>query len=100
MRRLMSFGWAYGGGIDPEDFYVVDVRQIPNVNFLTPRLRKSHVLSNPFAQSVISLADLVPNVAVGCSFGKHRSVIIVEEIARQLRAKGEEVEVIHRDRDK
>jgi UPF0042 nucleotide-binding protein len=37
------------------------------------------------------------NIYVGCFGGKHRSVAIVEMVAARLKAKGEEVVVVHRD---
>ena len=40
------------------------------------------------------------SVAVGCTGGRHRSVAIVEALARELRAAGREVNVTHRDVEK
>ena len=39
-------------------------------------------------------------IALGCTGGRHRSVAMAEEIARQLRSLGFEPTVIHRDIDK
>jgi UPF0042 nucleotide-binding protein len=36
-------------------------------------------------------------VAVGCTGGRHRSVVLVEALARQLREAGHDVSVRHRD---
>ena len=36
-------------------------------------------------------------VAVGCTGGRHRSVAIVEEIAKRLRAAGHAARIEHRD---
>jgi UPF0042 nucleotide-binding protein len=36
-------------------------------------------------------------VAVGCTGGRHRSVVVAEELARRLRAEDLEVTVRHRD---
>ena len=40
------------------------------------------------------------SVAVGCTGGQHRSVAVVEALARELRAAGREVNVTHRDAGK
>jgi UPF0042 nucleotide-binding protein len=40
------------------------------------------------------------SVAVGCTGGRHRSVAIVNALARKLRASGREVNVNHRDVEK
>jgi UPF0042 nucleotide-binding protein len=39
-------------------------------------------------------------IAVGCTGGRHRSVVLVEELARLLREAGHEVSVGHRDIDR
>jgi UPF0042 nucleotide-binding protein len=36
-------------------------------------------------------------VAVGCTGGRHRSVVVAEELARRLRAENLQVTVRHRD---
>ncbi len=36
-------------------------------------------------------------IAIGCTGGRHRSVVLVEELARRLRGVGHEVSVRHRD---
>jgi UPF0042 nucleotide-binding protein len=39
-------------------------------------------------------------IAVGCTGGRHRSVVLTEELARLLREAGHEVTVRHRDVDR
>jgi UPF0042 nucleotide-binding protein len=39
-------------------------------------------------------------IAVGCTGGRHRSVVLVEELARRLRDAGHEVSVRHRDMER
>ncbi|MGH2772301.1 MAG: RapZ C-terminal domain-containing protein, partial [Actinomycetota bacterium] len=39
-------------------------------------------------------------IGVGCTGGKHRSVVIAEEIARYLSGKGYSATVVHRDLDR
>jgi UPF0042 nucleotide-binding protein len=36
-------------------------------------------------------------VAVGCTGGKHRSVVIAQQLARRLTEDGVEAQVVHRD---
>lgn len=109
-RRLrvttLSFGFKYG--LPPDADFVVDVRFLPNP-FWEPDLRdltgrdgavSAYVLSRPEAAAFVDrLVDLIHStvpgferegkryltVAVGCTGGKHRSVAIVEELARRLR---------------
>ena len=37
------------------------------------------------------------SIAIGCTGGKHRSVAMTEEIARQMREAGYDVGTVHRD---
>jgi len=39
-------------------------------------------------------------VGIGCTGGRHRSVVLAEELARHLRRKGYEPRVQHRDVDR
>ena len=39
-------------------------------------------------------------IALGCTGGRHRSVVIAEELARRLAAHGQRAAVLHRDIDK
>ena len=39
-------------------------------------------------------------IAVGCTGGRHRSVVLTEELGRLLRQEGHEVSVRHRDVDR
>ncbi|MBM3306665.1 MAG: RNase adapter RapZ, partial [Candidatus Aminicenantes bacterium] len=36
-------------------------------------------------------------VSVGCTGGRHRSVVIAEELRKHLRAAGSDVKIYHRD---
>jgi RNase adapter protein RapZ len=116
--RLMSFGFKYG--LPGEADVVMDVRFIPNPHFvetLRPQTGQDpevaeYVVGNEKAQEFLSkftdlLTFLVPHyrnegksyltIAVGCTGGKHRSVAIVEEIARSFRSQGIAVAIEHRD---
>ncbi len=116
--HLMSFGYRYG--IPLEADLLVDVRFLPNPYFvpelkgrtgIDPRVR-DHVFSFDEAREFLRrftdlLEYLIPlyekegktslTVAVGCTGGKHRSVTVVEEMARRLEGTGKRVQVLHRD---
>ncbi|WP_461393960.1 RNase adapter RapZ [Deferrisoma sp.] len=116
--NLVSFGYRYG--IPHEADLLVDVRFLPNPYFV-PELKgrtgreaevQAYVLETEPAQEFLArFLDLVEyliplyeqegktslTVAVGCTGGKHRSVTLVEEMARRLAAQGREARIFHRD---
>jgi len=116
--NVISFGFKYGIPIDAD--FVADMRFLPNP-YWVPTLRgktgrspdvSDYVLgqqgAREFADAYVRLLRGVAEgylregkrfmaVAVGCTGGKHRSVAMTEEIARQLRDAGYEVAPIHRD---
>ena len=118
---LVSFGYKYGTPRDAD--LVLDVRFLPNphwVDDLRPlpgsdeRVRR-YVTSQPaydaFMERLRALLDvLVPGyvregksyltVAVGCTGGRHRSVVVVDELARWFRERGLPTAVDHRDLDR
>jgi UPF0042 nucleotide-binding protein len=120
---IISFGFKYGIPIDCD--LVFDVRFIPNPYYI-PSMRKltgkneavkEYVLSNElttvFFKKIIDLLDfLIPNyikegktqlvIGIGCTGGRHRSVVIGELICRTLSDKKYTVIIEHRDieRDK
>jgi UPF0042 nucleotide-binding protein len=124
-RRLMisvvSFGFRYG--IPTEADLVFDVRFLPNPHFV-PRLRpfsgknprvaryiRSFPQTGQFLRRIESLLSyLIPHyiregksyltVALGCTGGRHRSVMLAEVIRRTLARKGYSTKVVHRDLDK
>jgi ADP-ribose pyrophosphatase len=113
---VTSFG--YGHGAAPEAHAVFDVRhhfKDPHVN---PTLRGKTgadpavivaVLGTPgVARLVRSIAAAVSafsggpqpgpvTVAIGCAGGRHRSVVIADEVASRLRGMGIRPAVVHRD---
>ncbi|KNY04425.1 RNase adapter RapZ [Microbacterium sp. GCS4] len=116
---LLSFGFKYGLPTDVD--LVADMRFLPNP-FWNEELRgltgqdeevKEYVLSRQGASEFLDAytAALTPvlegyqrenkshsTVAIGCTGGKHRSVAMVEELARRLASvPGVAVNVRHRD---
>ncbi|WP_297565140.1 RNase adapter RapZ [uncultured Arcanobacterium sp.] len=115
---VMSFGFKYGLPLDAD--HVADVRFIPNPYWVS-ELRHLSGKDEPVRDFVMKVdgaqqfvqryAELITGmvagyehelkpyvtVAIGCTGGKHRSVAISEELARQLRNNGLSVRTIHRD---
>jgi len=115
---LLSFGYKYGIPLDAD--LVMDVRFLPNPHYVS-RLRpltgdeapvKDFVLGAPvtveFIAKFTSLIEfLIPlymnegktmlTVAVGCTGGRHRSVVIARRLEEILISKDYQVIVRHRD---
>ncbi|MFL6240842.1 MAG: RNase adapter RapZ [Actinomycetes bacterium] len=118
---IVSFGYKYGLPVDAD--LVADCRFLPNPHWV-PELRehsgledtvRAYVLEQPAATDFLDRYDELLRVvstgyrtegkryvtlAVGCTGGKHRSVVMAEELAKRLRAAdptGVEVTVVHRD---
>ena len=115
---VMSFGYKHGLPLDVD--LVLDCRFLPNphwVDELRPKTGRDkavrrYVLDNPqtgeFLEKLEGLFDvLLPGyvaegksyltIAVGCTGGRHRSVVIADELAGRLRKRGFEPRVFHRD---
>jgi RNase adapter protein RapZ len=115
---VVSFGFKYGA---PRDADVqLDVRFLPNPHWI-PELRplpgtdervgnyvREQDAYAPFIERLEALLDVtVPGfvaegksyltVAVGCTGGHHRSVVVAEELGRYFRELGLPVVVVHRD---
>ena len=114
----VSFGFRQGV---PEDADLMfDVRFLPNPHFI-PKFRPftgrnpqvaRYILSFPQTKEFIEriselLVYLIPHyiregksyltIAFGCTGGKHRSVLIAEEVKKRLAKAGYNVKVVHRD---
>jgi RNase adapter protein RapZ len=118
---VVSFGYKYGVPIDAD--LIFDVRFLPNPHFV-PALRKftgrsanvrrfirSFPQTGEFLRRMESLlAYLMPHyieegksyltIAFGCTGGKHRSVMLAEEIRKALEKRKYATKVIHRDIEK
>lgn len=118
MTTLISFGYKRGIPLDSD--LVLDVRFLPNPHYVEslkaltgndPRVEE-YVLRWPAAQRFLQeteqyLTFLMPHyvqegkshlvVAVGCTGGQHRSVVIANRLADFLRSQGYPVMVEHRE---
>ena len=116
--NLISFGYRYG--TPPAAELLFDVRFLANPHF-EERLRpltgqhaevREYVLKTPRGSALRQrlqdlLGFLLPlydaegkaylTIGIGCTGGRHRSVVVVDALAGELRAAGREVNVEHRD---
>jgi UPF0042 nucleotide-binding protein len=115
---VTSFGYKYG--LPSEADLVFDVRFLPNPNFV-PRLKPltgkdravvRFLRRTPETEAFLSrvrafLFYMLPRyiregksyltVAIGCTGGRHRSVMVANALAEDLRTKGFPVKTRHRD---
>ncbi len=115
---VVSFGYKYGLPVDAD--LVADVRFLPNP-FWIPELRdqtgesdevRDYVLSQQgateFVDRYAEILEIIGagytregkhylTLAVGCTGGKHRSVVMARELAARLTGLGVRATVVHRD---
>ena len=116
--NMLSFGFKYG--VPAEADIVMDVRFLPNPFFIK-ELRDLNGTQEPVIQFVLQQEQsqlflekftelvnyLLPRyreegknyltIAIGCTGGKHRSVVITEQFTKQLAGSGYPVTAVHRD---
>jgi UPF0042 nucleotide-binding protein len=116
--QLLSFGHKYGnpGALE----LLFDVRHLPNPHFI-PELRRLSGHDSRVVKYLRSLAEvketldrfsdlldyLLPlykregksyvTVGIGCTGGRHRSVMVANALARRLRRAGFDANAVHRD---
>lgn len=115
---VSSFGFKYGLPADAD--IVMDVRFLPNPNYI-PEIKhfsgeeekiKDFVLSKKATRNFLKsfeelLTFLIPHyikegkthllIALGCTGGTHRSVVLAEELGKFLKKQKYKVNVSHRD---
>ena len=114
----VSFGFRHGVPDDAD--LIFDVRFLPNPHFIPefrpltgrhPKVAKyirSFPQTSEFIQRISDLLIyLLPHyihegksyltIAFGCTGGKHRSVMIAEDVTKRLKKAGYRVKVVHRD---
>ena len=117
---LISFGYKYGIPLDVD--LVFDCRFLPNPHWVetlrplpgTDEQVRRYVLDQPDARAFLDHLDglfalLLPayaregksylSIGVGCTGGRHRSVVIVTELAKLVAGLGFPATVHHRDLD-
>ena len=116
--QMLSFGHKYGNPGDMELLF--DVRHLPNPHFV-PELRPlsghdkrvvKYLKEQPEVEETLSrfydlLEYLLPQyqregksyvtVGIGCTGGRHRSVMIANALGRKLRRAGFDAHAVHRD---
>jgi len=116
--QVMSFGHKYGNPGDLELLF--DVRHLPNPHFVpelkplsghdsrvVKYLRSQEEVTETLRRFTDLLSYLLPlykregksyvTVGIGCTGGRHRSVMIANELARALRRAGFDAHASHRD---
>lgn len=116
--QIVSFGFKYGLPFEAD--MVMDVRFLPNPYFVeelraqdgcSPSVQSwvmkwsaAQELSSDFSALMLKLLPLYAEedkryltIAFGCTGGKHRSVVIAEQIAEQLRRHNYRINTFHRD---
>ncbi|MGW3427972.1 RapZ C-terminal domain-containing protein [Streptomyces melanosporofaciens] len=114
--EIVSFG--YGHAAPPEAHLILDLRQHFRDPHVNPALRYMTAEDRAVRRAVLGTAGIRPLlrasvrtvqafaagpsgghivVAVGCVGGRHRSATVAHCLARRLRRRGLEVELLHRD---
>ncbi|MFH1282940.1 MAG: RNase adapter RapZ [bacterium] len=116
--HLVSFGYKHGVPMDVD--MLLDVRFLPNPNYVTELRRLTgknervmrFILKNRQAKRFLNLLKelfkmILPlyvkegksyfTVGIGCTGGRHRSVFVMEELAKITKKLGFNVSLLHRD---
>ena len=118
---LISFGYKYGIPIDvdmifdarfiPNPFYIESLRSLPGTNQQIQKYVTDFRITQRFMETCFNLiSDLIPyyiregktylSIAFGCTGGRHRSVVLINELAIHLQSQGYKTFIKHRDIEK
>ncbi len=118
---VVSFGFKYGSPRDadlvldvrflPNPHWVDELRPLPGTNAKVREYVEGQAQYGPFMKRLESLLDVVVpgyvdegksylTVAVGCTGGRHRSVVVATDLAEYFSERGHRVSVDYRDVDR
>ncbi len=116
--RVMSFGFKHGYAAEadlmfdvrclPNPFYIDELRPMTGLDAPIKEYVLNSEITEEFRKRLLSFIEYAMPlycsegksqlvIAVGCTGGKHRSVVFAELIAEQIRSMGYNVGVNHRD---
>jgi UPF0042 nucleotide-binding protein len=117
---IVSFGFKFGSPRDadlvldvrflPNPHWVDELRPLPGTNAKVREYVEGQDQYGPFMRRLEGLLDVVVpgyvdegksylTVAIGCTGGRHRSLVVAEDLADHFRERGHRVSVNHRDVD-
>ena len=118
---VVSFGFKYGSPRDadlvmdvrflPNPHWIDELRPLPGSNQKVREYVEGQQEYGAFMKQLEALLDVVVpgyvdegksylTVAVGCTGGRHRSVVVADDLAEYFRERGHRVSVDHRDIDR
>jgi UPF0042 nucleotide-binding protein len=118
---IVSFGFKYGSPRDadlvldvrflPNPHWVDELRPLPGTNQKVREYVEGQEEYEAFMKRLESLLDVVVpgyvdegksylTVAIGCTGGRHRSIVVGDDLADYFRERGHRVSVDHRDIDR
>ncbi|WP_300300337.1 RNase adapter RapZ [Ferrovibrio sp.] len=119
---IMVLSFSYKLGLPREADLVFDVRFLRNPHYddqlrpqtgIDPAVAAYVVADSGYADFFARLGGMISSllpryaaegkryltIAIGCTGGRHRSVVVAEALGRHLREAGQRVDIRHRDRD-
>jgi len=119
--NITSFGYKYGLTVEadlvfdvrflPNPYFIEDLKNYDGHNVAVQNYVMQHKQSKEFLKKILDLMNLlIPlyekegkvrlNIAMGCTGGKHRSVVMANKLASYFSSKKYLVNLSHRDIDK
>jgi UPF0042 nucleotide-binding protein len=118
---IVSFGFKYGSPRDadlvfdvrflPNPHWIDELRPLPGTNAKVREYVEGQEEYGPFMKRLEGLLDVVVpgyvdegksylTVAIGCTGGRHRSIVVADDLADYFDERGHRVTVSHRDVDR